>query len=272
MKPGIHRGITFAEYGAWKAASYSALKTLRDGNPAKLRWKLDHPSEPTPQMILGSAVHCFVLEPKEFEKRYAMGPADARTKEGKMRLEELRAAKPGAAIFRPADWETVVGVTLAIKSHARANLLLDGETECSVAWDQDGIMCKARFDAVSVDTKSIVDLKTTRDASPEVFGRSIWGLGYHIQAAHYLRGAEAVGLGMQHYVLLAVETEPPYCIAMYRLQDSAVEAGAIELDRLLGMYSECQNTNFWPGYAPEAQDINIPDWALRRAYLEVPNG
>lgn len=263
---GIHKRIPFADYHAWEAVSHSALKTLRDKTPAHLAYERAHPREATPAMRLGAAIHMAVLEPAEFDSRYCQGPEDARTKEGKARLAEILAWNPQADILRGPDWSTCHGVAWAVRNHPTARLLLDGETECSAAWEQDGLLCKARFDAVSKDTRTIVDLKTTRDASPDGFGRAIFNLGYHIQAAHYLRGAEALGMGIRHFVLIAVETEPPHLVATYRLQDGAVAAGAEELDGLLGRYAECVRTNRWPGYPVEPVEITIPEWAMREAY------
>ena len=46
------------------------------------------PQKETPALLIGSAVHCAVLEPEEFGKRYAVGPrVDRRTSKGKAEWE-----------------------------------------------------------------------------------------------------------------------------------------------------------------------------------------
>jgi hypothetical protein len=68
------QSMTEQEYRALPGLSYSAMKDLaisplrfwfRHVNPERI------PEEPTPEMKLGSALHCAVLEPTEFDKRYA---------------------------------------------------------------------------------------------------------------------------------------------------------------------------------------------------------
>ncbi len=67
-------GMTKEEYFAAPGLSQSAIKDLmvsplrfwyRNVDPNRI------PEEPTPEMIFGNAVHCAVLEPEEFGKRYA---------------------------------------------------------------------------------------------------------------------------------------------------------------------------------------------------------
>lgn len=65
--------MTRAEYDAIPAVNYSLLKSLavsplqcwhRHINPER------QPQEPTPEMELGTALHCAVLQPSEFDSRY----------------------------------------------------------------------------------------------------------------------------------------------------------------------------------------------------------
>ena len=63
-----------------------------------------NPQKETPALVIGSAVHCAVLEPEEFGKRYAVGPrVDRRTKAGK---EEWEAFLQTSAGFIQLDSET----------------------------------------------------------------------------------------------------------------------------------------------------------------------
>ncbi len=67
-------GMTKEQYFAAPGLSQSAIKDLM---VSPLRFWYRHvdpnriPEEPTPEMIFGNAVHCAVLEPEEFGKRYA---------------------------------------------------------------------------------------------------------------------------------------------------------------------------------------------------------
>ena len=72
-----------------------------------------------------------------------------------------------------------------------AKLIYDikGQTELSYFWDDLGtIKGKCRPDWISDDGSIVVDVKTTTDASPRGFQKSISTWGYHLQLGWYLRG------------------------------------------------------------------------------------
>jgi hypothetical protein len=84
--------MTRAEYEAIPAVNYSLLKDLAV-SPLRAWYKHVRPNreaeEPTPEMKLGTALHCAVLMPKEFDARYAcelVPPHDALDT-----IEEIRA-------------------------------------------------------------------------------------------------------------------------------------------------------------------------------------
>ncbi|MEK6880139.1 MAG: hypothetical protein AABY22_11045, partial [Nanoarchaeota archaeon] len=62
-------------------------------------------------------------------------------------------------------------------------------------------------------------------------------------------------------VFIAIESEPPYEVAVYRLMEAAIEYGELEIRNLLLEIAKCQKTGIWPGYADEVQDIALPPWA-----------
>ena len=68
----------------------------------------------------------------------------------------------------------------------------------------------------------ILDFKTTLDARPSEFERSIFKYGYHRQGAMYLEAAAAHGIPAKHYVIIASEKVPPYGTCIYRLTEGAI--------------------------------------------------
>jgi len=63
--------------------SYSALKAYAK-SPNHYLMYVGREFVETPAMVLGSALHCLVLEPQEWSKRYITAPKfDRRTKAGK---------------------------------------------------------------------------------------------------------------------------------------------------------------------------------------------
>jgi hypothetical protein len=83
----------------------------------------------------------------------------------------------------------------AMLGHPAAALLLgiSGEAETTHMWTDatTGLQCKCRPDWISEDGGILVDLKTTEDASPREFQRSIAKWRYHVQAGWYMAAIEA---------------------------------------------------------------------------------
>jgi hypothetical protein len=109
----------------------------------------------------------------------------------------------------------------------------------------------------------ISDLKTTTDASPRSFERAMYTFGYFLQAAHYLKGAQAIGIPAEHFCIIAVEKQPPFAVAIYRVMDEIIAIGERERNRLLSLYWECETKDNWPGYGDGIRSIGLPDWAIR---------
>ena len=125
----------------------------------------------------------------------------------------------------------------------------------------DGIECRCRPDAVT-ERGVIVDLKTTRDASPEEFARSIAQYRYHVQAAFYSDGYRAAfGEAPRGFVFIAVETEAPYLVAVYVASEAMTQRGRIDYQADLDTFRWCRDHNDWPGYSGHPLTIDLPKWA-----------
>ena len=262
MKPGLYSGMPMNEYHKAEGVSQSSLKYLRDKTPAHLKVAMETEKPPTPAMVLGSAIHDAVLLPEVFDVCWHRGPdSDKRTKAGKRAWEDAEAH--GASILKPADYDLVINVRDAIANHKYARQLLIGQPEQSAFWidEETGVLCKGRFDLIGERTRTLVDLKTTKDASKESFTRDIFKYGYYLQGSHYLKGAAALGLPIEHFAIIAVEKTEPFGVAIYRLTDDAIVAGEDELRPLMQLYAECKEFDAWHCYPEMVQDISLPHWA-----------
>ncbi len=218
-------------------------------------------------MVNGTLVHACIFEPSEVEKRYIVKPEDhdGRTAAGKAWTAEAKAS--GREVVEAAAMQAAKAQAAALRAlHDVAALLADGVGEASCFWtdDQTGELCKCRPDwtAPAGDGVILLDGKTTRDASPEGFGRAIWTYAYHLQAAWYSDGyTAATGKRVHGFVFAAVESEWPHAAAAYMLGDDVLEAARRENRRLLTIYAECKRTGQWPGYAAGINLINLPRWA-----------
>lgn len=247
-----------ADYHAHPAVSKSVLDKIAR-SPLHARAYLDGArDEPTAAMQFGTALHTAVLEPQRFTSEYAVWDGERRTNAGKAAYEALLAT--GATIISAADRDAISTMAMAIRQHPVAGDLLaaEGAAESSVFWEHPatGLECKCRPDWWLQDRGILVDLKTTDDASPQAFARSVANYRYHVQAAHYMSGTQA-----KRFILIAVEKKAPYAVAVYELDADALAVGDALRQRDLQAYSSCKDFGIWPGYPEEIVPLALPKWA-----------
>ena len=174
-------------------------------------------------MIFGTVVHRLVLEPER--PAFAVKYLNWASKEGKAERERLEVT--GLPILSEADGDRATAIRDALWSDAQiAEMLEAAQKEQVMLWDQHGVKCKAKADAIGDGV--VIDLKTTIDAAPHEFQRSIATFGYFRQAAHYLDGYEATkGERAKDFIFVAVESQPPHAFALYRLDAASIAAGRL---------------------------------------------
>lgn len=170
---------------------------------------------------------------------------------------------------------------------------------------RDAVMNHPSAFAILHHVKDIIgDLKTTEDASPEGFAKSIANWRYDVQHAYYMDGTRlALEQGKcnppqegkaelsvywtdpvtgvlcrcrpdfwrgypKHFAFIAVEKKPPYAVGVYVLDSEGVEIGRAQYQHDLRIYAECVRTGVWPGYGDKIQTISLPAWhANKNAHL-----
>jgi exodeoxyribonuclease VIII len=221
----------------------------------------------TPAMLVGSAVHCLVLEGVQaFDRQYIEAPEgiDRRTKEGKLAWAEFQEKATGREILTADQYDQVCQMWKSVMAHPTAGKLLAmaDQRELSATWtDTTGIDCKARIDAYSEEHGLVVDLKTTAEADPKTFGRTIANFQYHGQASFYMQAMKKNDLPARQFIFICVEKVPPYAVACYILDDEALMAGNQLVDGYLSRHAECVAADNFPGYPAEVQTITLPAWA-----------
>jgi exodeoxyribonuclease VIII len=288
-EPGVYRDIPESIYhGTWDLCSNSRLTTLNDSSPAHVREGVLHPSEPTPALILGSAVHCYLLTPDLFPSRYVMASQCVATKK-----TGERCSNPGTKlmgddwycgvhlkedygtgnkiVLSSDQWETCQRLRDSIAAHPEAAALTKagaGDRELSVVFHEStsGVLCKMRADIVRDDLDCIVDLKTTDSAHPRDFEKSIFNFGYFRQAAFYQAGLALSGRNLKSFAFIACEKVAPYAVAVYEMRPEAIALGWNELEPLFKRYAECEKSGVWPAFTG-VNYISLPAWAIRREIL-----
>jgi hypothetical protein len=218
--------------------------------------------EPTAAMILGTALHTAVLEPHLWDEQFAVPPQafDRRTKVGKELALAFEADAAGKTVLTPDDADRIRRMADAVHTHPAAGFLLDlpGTREASYFWTDEAtkLECKCRPDWHSQDRRLLVDVKTTEDASPRGFQKSVANFRYHVQSAWYQRPfAEA-----EQFLFIAVEKQPPFLVAVYAATPAMMAAGDRVAQRDLETLAQCRASNEWPGYSDEIQMLDLPSW------------
>lgn len=234
-----------AEYFNVPALSASLAKQLIK-SAAHAKWYLDNKSKTTPAMAFGTAVHAAILEPHRNDvfvvKRHSWT-----TKEGKEEREQLE--ETGLPILKQEDVDTIYRIRDAVLSVPVVRDALEvGAKEVGRYWEGRGVPCKGKADLVAGDT--VFDIKTTTDATPRGFLSSVYKYQYGIQARHYLDGFDAAD-----FIFVAVETEPPHAVGLYRLSDTLLIRASHDLDVCARRYADAMKTGNWPGLGDDVQLI-----------------
>jgi hypothetical protein len=255
---GVYRGIPAAEYHSLNACSATRLKALAR-SPMHCMHSMTSQRE-TPAMKLGTAVHCAVLEPDTFAERYAPSPkVDRRTTAGKAAYQSFCERSIGKEVIDSDDCEAVARMAIEIEAHPAAKIALDrrDETELSIVWEQSGQLCKSRIDFISGSLA--FDLKTAADASMDGFAWAIVRRGYDLQAAFYLMGLAAVGIHVDGFAFIAVESDEPHAVNVVAMDDADIERAAQRVELLVSEYKRCSEADDWQtGYGNSIQLIVLP--------------
>ena len=168
--------------------------------------------------------------------------------------EKLVISKTGAESF-----ETIVQM---LQSCARDSviqkLLKNTEYQNSYFWtdEKTGVNLKTRPDLVKVEKGVVIDVKTTRDASPKGFSQQAANLEYPIQAAIQMRGLIETGQHpkIEAYYWLAVEKEAPYNAQIYEFQREDWAFINDKLDYYLTIIAQAMKENKFVGYGQQADN------------------
>lgn len=270
-RAGLIPGIPIEEYHRGAGTSKSQLDQLAK-SPAHYLASLTTQRKETAAMRIGSLFHGLVLEPERV--RIAVAPVcDKRTKDGKATWEAFCLENAGAEIVTAEEGEMLNGMVASVRAHPAANALLSGPgiAEGSAYWvdEYSGELCRCRPDFYRQDLGIIVDLKSTEDASPKEFARSIAKYRYHVQSAFYQDGLEAAtGEYVKGFIFVAVEKKAPFAVMVCQLDMQGFEAGRIAYKENLLALADCKASGKWPAYSDRVETISLPAWAAKEAFNE----
>ena len=248
--------LAYDDYYVRRLDEYS-----RSGNerfrvtPAHFRaWVEEEQFRDSPTLLFGRAFHSALLEPERYVDRYVAQPhfGDGR-KKGVKEAKAEWAAQYGHMISIPEEDALLIQRMLSTlysggpneSSTLVAKMLEQADTEVLVTWMEGNLKLKSKLDAVRVDLRLVIEIKTCDHADERSFKQDVFRYGYHRQEAFYRRAARTNGWEPR-FLFVAWEKCPPYAPVVYRLRPEWVKEAEEELERNIALYSECLEKNQWP--------------------------
>lgn len=204
----------------------------------------------TSSMNLGTAVHCAILEPFDYDDRFAVldddliclevgGKRPTSTSKYKEWLAEFESENKGKILLTKKEQDIVN--TIVEKCEALGIIdayFSGGEAEIETKGLVDEFL--EDFDALCIidyDTEFMsVDLKTTSKPLHK-FKYDANELGYDIQAKL------TNSINNKEFVFVVVQTVAPYDIGIFQCSDYFMDRGATKINQALANYSEYKDAN-----------------------------
>lgn len=269
---GVFHDVDIDDYHSGPGISKTGLDNIARSPRHYYALHLD-PNRPPPKdrrgdQLAGELLHCALLEPDQFAKRYAIGPNVNRTT---TQWKTFAATHADQTCIKPDQASAALSQASNIRTLPEIGRALSaGRPEVSAYWIDDfsGELCRCRPDWVhDVDDSSVIliDAKTYSDASPDEFRRQMARMSYHVQAAFYSDGFEKASGRMVHgFVFAAVEIEWPYAASAIMLDNESMDLGRREYVRLLDIYAKCKRNGIWPGYSQTIEVVSLPNYMFNK--------
>lgn len=271
--PGVYVDVPIEDYHAEPGVSSTMLRMLQHC-PREVWAHYINPRRPPhrqkPGQLEGQLAHCAVLEPMEFDRRYAVLPVDAPRRPS---ARQQNAARPSWGTLEDCKWwdrwdaalsgrvtitaeqrATAMAQAEAVHSCPEAAELLEaGTPEVAAYWvdEASGHLCKCRpdWERPSPHGVALPDLKTFASAHPDAVRVQIERKGYWLQAAWYTDGFEAAGGGRVLLMpFIFVEDHYPFNVSVHYVDDDGLAAGRARCRELLDLYAKCSAANDWPAF------------------------
>ena len=251
------------EYFALDAINATLLKDIIRQSPVHAQAKRTM-DKPTPQMKLGTAVHAVILD-TNWEETVAVSPAvDRRTKAGKAEYAEFEEKSGNKTVITEDQFNLVDQMQIAVFDHPEARRLLGNctDSEHVRVFEYEGEKCKAKIDAVDRSRATIVDIKTTADASPQAFVKQSANYLYHMQLAWYAKSMDSFCVDAY---IIAIENTPPHAVAVYIFDAEALRVGWRLCERAVREWQEYkldrELNDVSLAYGDNIHDLCLPPWA-----------
>lgn len=269
---GIIHGLDEHTYHAHPALSSTGARDLLKA-PAVFAHNRAVPRADTAAFDVGSAAHAKVLG---VGAPIAVIPASVLASNGAVSTaaakEFIAASREAGSIpLKAAVAAEIDELAEAILRNSRARELLEMEGDSEVSGfatdPTTGIPLRMRADRLSKDHGTLIDLKTTDDASRHGFEKTVGKFRYDVQEAWYSDILAFIDGSRPHMDFIVVEKKPPHLVAVHRLSDEFADIGEHYARKARAIYAACLEHDLWPGLATKQDELMPPFW-LTAQYME----
>jgi len=280
MKPGIHHDINITDYHRNKEwISATGLKHAKR-SMLDLRYYLDggYDDLTGSHFDFGNAFELALLDVGGFHREVAVMPTQTWIKEAialnpKLKnpklsglyqddlttFKENNAGKYIINDIGDQSMETIVSMLESCRRDPWISMMIQNiQYQASLCWidPETGIQLKTRPDICKVTKNTVVNVKTTADARPEIFNRELAKYDYPLQAVTEIIGVESTGLmpKVDKYFWLVVEKEAPFHAQLYEFDQSDIAHVKQEFYFLLSRIRLAMDSGEWKGYGDRADN------------------
>jgi hypothetical protein len=270
IRPGLYPDMPMAEYLAdpcpTPSLSASLIHLICSRSPwhawtASPRLNPAYVREEADRFDLGTAVHAFILQgASDF---VVVDAPDWRTQAAKTQREAAR--RVGRVPLLREQYDQVLAMAAALMPQLAGfdepRPFAVGRAEQTLLWQEDGLWCRARLDWLHDSHETIDDLKTVGgSANPAAWSRTLFGMGFDIQAAWYRRGVKAVFGTEAAFRFVLIETDAPHAAAVVALGPDAQDLAEKKIRYGMRVWRECLESDVWPGYPRAIYHADLPPW------------
>ena len=280
-QPGIYRGVSDADYRSdpcpTPSLTQSLCKILIERSPLhawsahpRLNPQFEHDDDT--KFDIGNVAHRLVLgRGKEIEVVHF---ADWRTKAAQEARET--AADAGKIAVLKHQYELAVDMAVDARAwldhHEDRDAFTSGDAEVMIAWQEDGIWCRALVDWLHRDLRTVDDYKTSgMSMAPHLIGLRAQAAGWEVQAAFIERGLNALdpgGVGRRRYRFIAQETDKPHALTVMHMDEHWLTMGRKKVAAGMTLWKTWLGLSRWPAYpacgiVPEYPGFKEAQWLDR---------
>ncbi len=289
LKSGIHLDVPSADYFAdpceQPSLTQSIASVLLSQSPrhAALRHPRLNPAwEPyedtkfnignaAHKLLIGRGKELVIVEADDWRTKDAKAQRDEAHEAGKVALlaHQHRTATDMADAFAEQIAD-IIACNGAFNSNGGG-----GSGEVVIIAEYQGVILRSMIDWMR-DTTHLDDLKTTgKSASPDRLPYAMAEGGWDLQAAMQERILDVLdpgGQGHRHHYFYLQENDDPYEVTVCELPESVMTIGRAKLDKAIGIWRTCTETNRWPGYPRLVHAPVYPPYLEARAIESLMDG